>query len=123
MTQDKRAAARAARELLLNARLPVIDELSAALRRVERHAEREAEARAATIAAEEQAREVYASALRAGWSSEELRKLRLMPPPKRAKRSGATSRRAHRSDSAPPPNAGPAPSGPSAGAPQLGGPA
>lgn len=90
MTQDKKQAAKAARELLLADRLPVIEELAEAHAKLDTLRQRENEARDARAAGEREVRERYADAQAKGWTSHELSQLGYAAP---RKRSGGSSPR------------------------------
>jgi hypothetical protein len=64
MTQDKKSATKAARELLLGDRLPVIERLAEAKGKLVTLQDREAEARAARRAGEDEVREQYDAAMK-----------------------------------------------------------
>jgi hypothetical protein len=110
MTQEKKSATKAARELLLGDRLPVIERLAEAKGKLVTLQDREVEARSARRAGEDEVREQYDAALKKGWSSSELRSLGFAPPRKRRGSSPARPQNGHR----------PAPSSPPASIPAGG---
>jgi hypothetical protein len=101
MTQDKKTATKAARELLLGDRLPVIERLAEAKARLTSLKDKEAEARTARLTGEDEVREQYDAAVKKGWSSGELRSLGFLPPRKRRDSSAARSTNGHRSSPTP----------------------
>ncbi|TKG61540.1 ANIS5 family metal-binding protein [Prauserella endophytica] len=101
MAHDKKSAARAARELLLQERLPVIESLAEAARKLETLQEREAQARTARRKGEDEVREQYEAAVRTGWDPAELRRLGFTAPRKR-RPSGSSGSRPSRSSTPPP---------------------
>lgn len=93
MAQDKKVAAKAARDMLLAERVPVVEELAEAASQLDAAQAKEAEARAATQAAKDALRARYDDALKKGWTSDELRQLGYAPPRKRSGTSASTRRR------------------------------
>lgn len=110
MAQDRKSAARAARELLLSDRLPVIEDLAEAKSKLATLADREAKAREAREQGEDEMRARWEAALRKGWTKRELRGLGFEEPVKRrdtaARAKGSTPRSSTTGSSAPPEPAG-----------------